>query len=167
MSWKQIIAEQSRLPLGSTSVTQLCTSAITLQCLPWSPNRYRLQISTPSLQNMHAYANALLTTFLSLPKPFMGAHRPSSAGVGLPLPQTSTSRVHHRLCVCVCSQTDLASSLGARHTAHNTHRCVPHSSFQPLFSFLFYFFDSPLPSTGSVTWDASGKNPLCWNVAVT
>lgn len=79
-------------------------------------------------------SSALLTTFPSLAKPFIDAHKPSSAGVGLPLPQTST----HFVCItaCACSQTDLASSVGARHTAHNIHWRVPCSSFQLLFSFL-------------------------------
>lgn len=79
------------------------------------------------------HTEILLTTFLKLP--FMDTHRPSPAGVRLPLIQISTHSLHFFLCVCVCVQTDLASSVGVSHTTHNTHRRVPCSTFQPLFSF--------------------------------
>lgn len=155
-----------RLNLLNTTFQHLCNPAGMFTLIS---HQYWLQIHTPSFQNTpHTQiSSALSTTFLSLAEPFMDAHRPSSAGVGLPLPQTSTQCVHQCLCECVCVRRltwRLVLEPDTPHTIHTDVSLVHLFNLSFLSFLLFYFFDSPLPSTGSVTWDANGWNPLCWNI---
>lgn len=125
-----------------------------LQC--WDVYFDLLRIPTPSFQNTqtHTHRSSALDYLPKLGQAFHG--RPQTLLCRCRVTSASdinTLCMHRRLCVCVCvctsacSQTDLASSPGARHTAHNTQWRVPCSSFQPLFSFLpsllfLWFFTS-------------------------
>lgn len=139
---------------------------LSLWCLPWSPTSTdfktpHLLSKTHTSQATHR-SPALPSTFQGLAKPFMDTHRPSSAGVRLPSPQTSTHRVSQcLLCACACVSRltwRLASEPDTPHTIHIDVSLVHLFNLSFLSFLLFYIFDSPLPCMGSITWDANGQS---------